>query len=323
MPFPSREISAPEQSPDQVAAALESYLAEYPNAVVHEDGKVLFDMRESKYTLSTEHGRCTLHLWSEERNLVRRISAALPRAKLLRLTTHRFGQAKPTILELAGDKDLRSKSTREATRTRFVKLLERALTRHFDPWRPESFRTAMDLEKSFGPAYARGLLVRANRAWAVIAVNDEESPVTIDGILTFGILWLETCREAAGNQRLHVQGLKVIVPRGAAALTLSRMAWLAGHPDEWQLLTFDQREEAFTECDPADHGNLSTRLLHAPNLNTASSRFADSQQQILSLVPEAFRTIVEPRLRTPTELAFPAARPRVCPHPHRLLSRIL
>ena len=43
--------------------------------MVLEDGKVLFDMREAKYRLATEHGRCTLHLWSEERNVVRRVSA--------------------------------------------------------------------------------------------------------------------------------------------------------------------------------------------------------------------------------------------------------
>lgn len=83
-------IEAPEQTPEQLAVALESFLVEYPAAVVMEDGKVLFDMREAKYTLSTEHGRCTLHLWGEDRNLVRRVTGAEPRAKTLRLMTQRF-----------------------------------------------------------------------------------------------------------------------------------------------------------------------------------------------------------------------------------------
>ncbi|WP_433984057.1 hypothetical protein RBB78_01850 [Tunturiibacter empetritectus] len=34
---------------EQISAALESFLAESPRAVVLEDGKVLFDMREAKY----------------------------------------------------------------------------------------------------------------------------------------------------------------------------------------------------------------------------------------------------------------------------------
>ena len=34
------------------------------------------------------------------------------------------------------------------------------LERSFPDWTVEGFRTAMDLERSFGPAYARGWLVR-------------------------------------------------------------------------------------------------------------------------------------------------------------------
>ena len=290
------------QTPEQVAAALESYLAEYPAAVVMEDGKVLFDLREAKYTLAVEHGRCTLHLWGEGRNLVRRVVAAEARAKTLRLSTLRFGQTKPTLLELAGDKDRRTPSTREATRVRYVKVLERVLERGFEGWRAESFRTAMDLEKSFGPAYARGLLVQGQKAWAVIGVNDEEMPVTVDGILTFGILWLQTCREQGGGRRL-VQGLKVVVPRGLATLTLARMAWLSGE-SQWELYELDQRGEELVQRDAADHGNLTTRLLHAPNQAAARERFADSAARVMELVPAEFQGIVEQRLRSATELAF-------------------
>ena len=62
---------------------------------VVEDGKVIFDMREAKYSLAAEHGRCTLHLWGEDRNLVRRVSEATLRNSALRLSAHRFGQTKP------------------------------------------------------------------------------------------------------------------------------------------------------------------------------------------------------------------------------------
>ena len=290
------------QTPEQLATALEAFLAEYPNAVISEDGKVLFDMREARYSLSTEHNRCTLHLWSEDRNLVRRISAAEPRTKTLRLTTHKFGQTQPKSLELAGDKDRRSPSTREASRTRFVKVIERVLARHFDGWKAVSFRTAMDLEKSFGPSYARGLLSQAQRSWAVIAVNDEESPSTIDGILTFGILWLQACRDSGSGRRI-VPGLKIIVPTGFAMLTLSRLAWLTPQT-QWELYELNAKTEELTLRDPADHGNLTTRLDHAPNPISARERFATSAAQVLALVPTALRDIIEQRLRTPTELAF-------------------
>src|SRR5271154_3473798 len=119
--MPLRAVSAEQttaQSVEQIAAALEAFLAEHARAVVLEDGKALFDMRESKYKLATEHGRCTLHLWSEERNLVRRVSATTMRNGALRLSTHRFGQTKPQTLEVVADRDRRTPSTREATRVK-------------------------------------------------------------------------------------------------------------------------------------------------------------------------------------------------------------
>lgn len=302
--MPAREL--PQQTPEQVAAAIAAFLEAFPAAVVLEDGKVLFDLSEAKYTCSTDHGRCTLQLWAEGNvargNMVRRVVAAETRAKILRLSTVRFGQAKPVLLELAGDRDRRTPSAREAVRLRYVKVLERTLERHFEGWRAEAFRTAMDLEKSFGPAYARGLLVRGNQAWAVIGCNAGEALPTMEGILTFGILWLAACRAQGGGRRL-VQGLRVVLPRGLAALTLSRMAWLAGGA-QWELLECDEREETLETRDPADHGNVRTRLLHAPDLARAQERFAAGAARILALVPEAFRAVVEPRVRSATELAF-------------------
>ena len=296
-------LDAPEQTPDQIATALEAFLAEYPAAVVTEDGKVLFEMREAKYALSTEHGRCTIHLWGVDRNVVRRVGATELRNKVLRIRTYKFGQTKPHFLDVVGDKDRRTPSAREATRVRYVKVLERALHRQMPDWKAEAFRTAMDLEKSFGPAYARGLLSQGIKSWAVIAANDEEPPVAIDGILTFGILWLEVCRETSGGRRL-IQGLKVIVPRGMGAATLSRMAWLGGNPAQWELWELDQRGEELELRDAADHGNLTTRLIHAPNIASAQSRFADSIARVLAIVPDAGRGVVEQRLRSSSELGF-------------------
>ena len=119
------------QTTEQIAAALEQFLAEHAGAVVLEDGKVLFDMREAKYRLATEHGRCTLHLWGEERNLVRRVGGTTMRNGVLRLSTHRFGQTKPQTLELVADRDRRTPSTREATRVKYLRVLERVLLRSF------------------------------------------------------------------------------------------------------------------------------------------------------------------------------------------------
>jgi len=306
--MPPRATSAefaqtPAQTIEQIAAALEQFLAEHARAIVLEDGKVLFDMREAKYRLATEHGRCTLHLWGEERNLVRRVSATTMRNGVLRLSTHRFGQTKPQTLELVADRDRRTLSSREATRVKYLRVLERVLLRSFPEFKTDAFRTAMDLEKSFGPAYARGSLVQGQKAWAVIAVNEEETQATVDGILTLGILWLQHCRESGDGRRLY-QGLKLIVPRGLAMLTLSRMAWLNANVAQWELWELDQRNEELEQRDAADHGNLSTRLMHAPNEKAAQERFAESKARVMALVPLAMQEVVEQRIRSGSEMAF-------------------
>ena len=301
--MPPRPVSTAPQTPEIVAATLEAFLADYPAAALLEDGKILFDLRTAKYTLSTEHNRCTLHLWDECSNLIRRVLAADQRKSVLKLTTQRFGQPKPSVLELTADRDRRAPSTREATRTKYLRILERVLLRAFPDWKPESFRTAMDLEKSFGPAYARGTLVKGQQAWAVIAVNDQEQPVTIDGILTLGILWLAHCRQHAGGRRLF-QGLRLILPAGSATLTLSRLAWLNPDIARYDLYELDQTTETLTLRDPADHGNLHTHLHHAPNLTTARDRFAESAARVMRVVPADRHPYIEQRIRSGTELAF-------------------
>ncbi|MDQ2924899.1 MAG: hypothetical protein M3R43_05010, partial [Acidobacteriota bacterium] len=267
-----------------------------------------FDLRrnspeQAKYTLSTEHNRCTLHLWSEQRNLVRRVISATPRGGSLRLATQRFGQTQTKLLELVASRERRTPTTRETARTRYLKTLERVLQRGFPDFKTDGFRTAMDLERSFGPAYARGSLLRGQQAWAVISVNQEESAATVDGILTLGILWLHHCREQAGGRRLY-QGLKLIVPGGTATATLSRLAWLNESAAQWQLYELDQKSEELTPRDAADHGNLRTRLIHHPDEEAACERFATAVEQVLGLVPVHEHARVEQRLRSTAELAF-------------------
>ncbi|MDP9051394.1 MAG: hypothetical protein M3O31_11850, partial [Acidobacteriota bacterium] len=115
--MPSRVISGPsksgpEQTIEQIAGALGEFLGEHPNSVVLEDGKILFDMRTAKYSLTTEHGRCALQLWSDERNVVRRVNSAVERGtpldRALRMTTLRFGQTRPGMMELLAFRDRRT-----------------------------------------------------------------------------------------------------------------------------------------------------------------------------------------------------------------------
>ncbi len=161
----------------------------------------------------------------------------------------------------------------------------------------------MDLERSFGPAYIRGSLVRGSEAWAVIGVGATESQAIIDGVLTLGILWLHHCRERGDGRRLY-KGLKLVVPRGTALVTLARLPWMNTSAGHWELYELDERTEELVQRDPADQGNVRTRLLHAPDQAAARERFELAIQRVMELVPAGEEHRVEQRLRSTAELAF-------------------
>lgn len=295
--------SIDEQPPDVIAAGIEDFLSHYPNAAVLDEGRVAFDMRVTKYRLALEHGRCTLQLWSEEANLVRRVISIQERSGVLRVYVLRFGQTRSQVLELVADRDRRTPSTREATRVKYLRVLERVLTRTFPRWKVEGLRTAMDLEKSFGPAYARGTLVQGQQAWAILGVNPEETQATIDGILTIGILWLEHCRTSGDGRRVW-QGLKLVVPRGTGILTAARMCWLNQRAAQWELWELDPKTEDLEQREPADTGNITTRLIHAPDGAAVRERFAAAEARVISIVPEQARSQVEVIVSSGAEMAF-------------------
>ena len=307
-------------APASIAEAIADFLAAHAEAVVLEDGKVLFDLRDARHTLSTEHGHCVLHLWSEERNLVRTVVGATPRRGVLRLATARFGHKQTKLIELAATRERRAQTTRDKARTHFVALLERVLARAFPEAKADGFRSAMDIEKSFGPGYARGTLVCGKEAWAVIGVNASETATTVDGVLTPGILWLHYCREHAAGKRLY-KGLRVIVPRGGALLTQARMAWLNADAAQWELYELDEKSEELTARDVDDLGNVRTRLVHHPDEAAARERFAEAIAQVMQLVPRGEEERVDQHLRSASELAFllhglEFARARVQPAPN-------
>ena len=52
---------------------MEEFLGGSRHAVVLEDGARIFDLADSRYSVSGDYNKCLLHLWSAERNVVRRI----------------------------------------------------------------------------------------------------------------------------------------------------------------------------------------------------------------------------------------------------------
>jgi hypothetical protein len=285
-------------TPDALTQTLQDFLSEAAGAVVLEDGAVAFDLGHSKYSISGEYNKCLLHLWSAERNTVRRVLDAEVKNGTLKLFVQRLGQSRPTKLEICREHDRRSPSAKKAARASYEQKLRRALERHFPGLAITRLTTAVDLEKSFGPIYARGLLRQGQSGFAVLGVNASETQASIDASLTFAILWLEACRQSSGGKFL-VEGLHLFIPEGCSALVRERMANLNRAAAKWSLLELDERHDALTEVDCTDRGNVATRLVHASNEAAARERFADSIARINAILPNC-----EVAVLSAAELAF-------------------
>lgn len=280
-------------TPDSLRDILSGFLNGARAAVVVEDGAIAFDLADAKYSISGEYHKCLLHLWSNERNVVRRVLDAEVKATTLRLQVQRMGQTRPTRLDFCRDRDRRSPAARRAARGAYEPRLRRALQRNFPEWTVLRLTTSIDLEHSFGPAYLRGLLRQGQRALAVVGVNDQETQSTVDGALTCGILWLEACRLAQQERRV-VEGLAMILPKGTVALTRQRMAHLHPTAAKWHLFEFDQQEDALVPIDASDRGNLATRLVRAIDEGLALERFAESIARIRGILPHSEVVVLSP-----------------------------
>jgi len=269
---------------DALARTVQDFLSEAAGAVVLENGGIAFDLSEAKYSISGEHDKCLLHLWSAERNTVRRILDAEVRSGTLKLAVQRLGQLRPSSLEICRERDRRTPTAKKAARASYEQRLRRTLDRHFPDFSVTRLTLAMDLGKSFGPIYARGLMRKGQTAFAIVGVNASETQASIDGSLTFGILWLDACRQSSEGKFL-VEGLDLFVPAGCSAQVRERMANLNGAAAKWRLFELEERHDALQEIDCGDRGNVVTRLVQATNEAAARERFAESTGRIQAVLP--------------------------------------
>lgn len=289
-------------TPLELAQQLEAFFAANPAAVLLEDGAELFDMRLARYSVTNEHNRCMLHLWSQERNVVRTVTGLRHRAHSLQLETRRFGQGKPHMLELLTNQDRRTPTGRDTGRRQFLHQMQRLLSQHLDG-KLEHFSTAMDLKRSLGPAYARGVLVRGQSAWAVVGVNPQEDTATMQNAVTLGILWLHACRQRQEGRRV-VEGLHLLLPRGSAQIACERMAWLDPSLAKWRLWEYDTEASSLTPVDVTDSGNLSFQLNHAFDPEAAIARSTEAVTSLLGLLPHDLRLRTEVRPRSSSEIGL-------------------
>lgn len=247
-------MPAPPFHLDAAAACVREFLSQHPAIVLHEQGETLLrlEAEDSGYSLSTENGKLVLHAWSSERSLVRRIVACELRSGRLRLDCLRFGVAHPVsvLLEPAG---LVTPLIR--SRSEFRQAVLALLQREWPQWKAQS-----GWSRNGASPVQRFVLHRGSQQMVCIAVSEDESAPTIDAALAQALLLADDAVRRSPQKVL--QAIRIILPPGSHSTLRLRLTALRPAPPI-ELFMLDRGGSRLTPPDPADPGNLDSRLTRA------------------------------------------------------------
>jgi hypothetical protein len=271
--------------------ALENLINGQP-VEVREDSRRVAGLDDARYEVRAGP-KPLLHLWSGDRTLVRRVTRVVETSgDGVRLEVERFGRNRPGRLEIVRRERARRRARLD--REEFAERFAHLLNQQFPDETLHSLTTAPDLEHSFSGNYARGWMRAGQHAWAVLGASPAETAATIDGSLTFGLIWLDWLR--GRGVAPVISGLRLILPAESSRLVAHRLAALA--PDvavelyEWKI-----DEPLARRIDPADGGNLSTWLTPRRQSELLLEEVEEVSARIRALAPGAIDAAVVPGTR--------------------------
>lgn len=249
---------------------------------VHEDGEWLAGLDGFRWEIRRKGKQALIHLWSTETNLVRTIQrVAANDTGRIQLEVQRFGRAKPARLHFLL-KDTPRNAAR-ITREQFKVLFGRMLAEQFPDARVESLTTAADLKRSFSPLYTRGIMTEGKTSWAVMGVSPSEASAAFEGILSFGLLWLDWVRSHA--ERRAIEGLRLFFPEGQSRITLERAHALRPSVG-LDVFEFSEPDGRVRRADISARGNVESWLTPRREIEGTLATAQDVVERIRTLLPE-------------------------------------
>ena len=276
-----------------------SELAASGTIEVHEDGQWLAELADLHFEVHLAGKNPLIHLWSEEQNLTRQVVRVKERKdhKLI-LEVRRFGKKKPGRLEFIQRGDTRRPN--RITREQFSARFGRILTEKFPDAVVDSLTASQDLRNSFSGLYVRGTMHEGARAWVVLAAGPNEA-ASVEKMLSFGILWLDWCRNRTDKRA--IEGLRLFVPEGTARSLRERALGLSSRA-KVEIFEIREPDSLIQRVDAADAGNLESYLAPRSEFETAITIASDTIARIRAMLPRDSDAIA---LRVPAgtgEVAF-------------------
>lgn len=241
-----------------------------------------FLLGEGRYSLSAGTQGVLLEAWDTERNLARRIVREISASSYrLELETLRFGGRSGRLSLVDLDHGKGGAVLQRASRDVLRERLRVMAARQFPGWRVAEVTSGADLEHSLSPAHARGLLVKGDFRWAVLAAPDSDAA---ESALTYGLIWLDYLRKREGPRA--IEGLALFLPHAEIERTRARLACLHRHAVRYRLFRYEpDGHEIAVELE--DTGNLDTAVQPAPALSLRDCEALPAWIRQLADVPEA------------------------------------
>jgi hypothetical protein len=240
----------------RIVEAVERFLSTSLDPVLCEPGEEWLAITSENFVIELRGSCAQLQAWDQRRNLVRRVTGIEreTRGKLV-LKVARFGKLQGTLELIDRKRAVRDNVPLRSARLEFREQFRRFLRRQFPTYKLAELTTEADLEHTLSPAYPRALVRQGTSAWAAIGAAANASHP--DGVLTFGLIWLDYLRQR--EPTLAIQGLVLYLPAARAKTTCLRLLFL--DPADAQYSAFVYDDEGLEEhLDLRDFGNLDTRL---------------------------------------------------------------
>ena len=254
-----------QDAPHILLSVISAFLSACRKPAVVDFGDTPLHLLPGDYALECRSGRVVLDAWNSERSLSRRILDIQKSSPgVLDCTTQRFGGAKGSLTFLDLERPQTLARSQRSLRQNFAEQFRRILGRQFPSWEIRSLTAAPDLRRSFSSLFPRAHLSLGSRHIAALACPSAE---TEPELITFALLWFDHLRSRLKpNESLS---LCLFLPSPSGNLTAHRLRWLSNEKLSPRLYHFNEHGMA-GEVDPADLGNLDTRLLksgHASELS--------------------------------------------------------
>lgn len=249
---------------------------------VHEDGEWLASLAGFRSEIRTQGKQTLIHLWSPETSFVRRIlRVSLCDATHIQLEVQKFGLAKPARLEFFGVQ--RARTAVRIGREQFKARFERMLAEYFPDARVEPLTTAADLKRSFSALYTRGVMFEGRSSWAVMAAAPSESSTTFDGILSFGLLWLDWLRNHTEGR--PIEGLRLFLPEDQARATMERARVLSPTVN-LDVYEFGKHDLQIRRVEPSGRGNIESWLTPYRDVEMVLAAAGETIKRVRALLPQ-------------------------------------